>query len=205
MNYINFKKSFEDYLIFSLTDIKKNDRRFDRRRLSEWQNKKYLIKLKRGYYIFSDSKISEQELYYIANKIYAPSYISFEMALAFYGLIPESTYGVTSATTKKTAELSTPIGYFIYRTLKKELMFGFNLQKVANKYYKIADLEKTILDHLYINNHLEHKKDFESLRLDSKKLLSKIDTVKMNKYLQYFDNKALSNRYNQLWRHLKDA
>lgn len=205
MNFINFKKIFEDYLVFSLTDIKKNDRRFDRRRLSEWQNKNYLIKLKRGYYIFSDSKISEQELYYIANKIYAPSYISFEMALAFYGLIPESTYGVTSATTRKTAEISTPIGYFIYRTLKKELMFGFNLQKVANKYYKIADLEKTILDHLYINNHLEHKKDFESLRLDSNKLLSKIDTVKMNKYLQYFDNKALSNRYNQLWRYLKDA
>src|SRR3990167_6547201 len=38
----------------------------------------------------------------IANRLYAPSYISFEYAMSRYGLIPESVYAVTSATSRIT-------------------------------------------------------------------------------------------------------
>ncbi len=37
----------------------------------------------------------------LAGSIYGPSYISFEYALSFYGLIPEAVYTVTSATFEK--------------------------------------------------------------------------------------------------------
>ncbi len=205
MNFIDFKKEFKDYLVFSLKDIKKSQAAFDRRRLSEWQEKKYLIKIRQAYYMFADTEINEPILYYIANKVYQPSYISFEMALAYYGLIPESTYGITSATTKKTSNFSTVIGYFSYRTLKSALMFGFNLQKVGNKYFKIADLEKTILDYLYINIHLTSSVDFESLRINKEELLLKINLPKIEKYLEQFDNKALTKRYREFMRFIEHA
>lgn len=39
--------------------------------------------------------------YFLAASIYGPSYLSFEFALAYYGLIPERVYTCTSATFEK--------------------------------------------------------------------------------------------------------
>lgn len=39
--------------------------------------------------------------YLVANAIYSPSYLSFDYALSYYGLIPEAVYVYTSATFKK--------------------------------------------------------------------------------------------------------
>ena len=38
--------------------------------------------------MFSDQQISDRILYTVANRIYEPSYISLEMALSIYGIIP---------------------------------------------------------------------------------------------------------------------
>lgn len=54
-----------------------------------------LTRLKRGYYVLKTDPPSEEE---IANALYKPSYISFEYALAYYNIIPEMTYQITSAT-----------------------------------------------------------------------------------------------------------
>ena len=43
--------------------------------------------------------------YLLAGSIYGPSYISFEYALSFYGMIPEAVYIVTSATFEKKKEV----------------------------------------------------------------------------------------------------
>ena len=53
-----------------------------------------LIKLTRNLYE-TDTKIPG---YLVANAIYSPSYLSFDFALAYYGLIPEAVYVYTSAT-----------------------------------------------------------------------------------------------------------
>ena len=39
--------------------------------------------------------------YLLAGSIYGPSYISFEYALSYYGMIPEAVYTVTCATFEK--------------------------------------------------------------------------------------------------------
>ena len=39
--------------------------------------------------------------YLLAGSIYGPSYLSFEFALSFYGMIPEAVYTFTSATYDK--------------------------------------------------------------------------------------------------------
>src|SRR3989338_3314013 len=55
------------------------------------------IKLRNGLYAIKSDPPSELEL---ANRLYFPSYISFEYALAYYRIIPEVVYSITSATTK---------------------------------------------------------------------------------------------------------
>ncbi len=59
MLYNEFKTKLSDFLVFSLNDIRKFELKFDRRRLNEWQNKGYIKKLRRGFYIFADSKLNE--------------------------------------------------------------------------------------------------------------------------------------------------
>ena len=52
-----------------------------------------LTRIKRG--LYTDDLFHDLEL--IANVCYSPSYISFEYALSYYGLIPEYVSTVTSA------------------------------------------------------------------------------------------------------------
>src|SRR3989344_3452385 len=61
------------------------------------------VKLRNGLYALKTDPPHELE---IANRIYGPSYVSFEYALAYYRLIPETVYTVTSATTKTTREFT---------------------------------------------------------------------------------------------------
>src|SRR3989338_6658324 len=109
MKFLEFKQNLKDFITFNLQDIRKIEPGFDLRRLSEWQRKGYIQKLRRGYYIFSDIALNEEKLFLVANRLYGPSYVSLEMALSFYGLIPEGVYALTSITTRKTEHFKAPV------------------------------------------------------------------------------------------------
>ncbi len=194
MTYNALKEQLTSFVVFTLNDIRKVEPSFYRSRLNEWQSKGYIKKLRRGYYIFNDTKLDEQALFLIANKLYAPSYVSFEMAFSHYGLIPESVYGITCVTTKKTASFKTPLGEFIYHKVKPSLMFGYNLVNYQNQNYKMAEIEKAVLDYLYINPQIETKADFFELRFNSQEFLAKADMQKLNQYLAVFKNNNLNKR-----------
>src|SRR5210317_1296419 len=144
MNFVQFKNSLRDFPVFSIADIRAAHGGFDRRRLSEWQKKGYIKKIIKGHYLFSDVDIDESTLSAIANKIYKPSYISFETAMSHYRLIPESTYMITSASTRRTSLFETPMARFSYRTIKPVLFFGYSLLQGG---IKMAFMEKAILDY----------------------------------------------------------
>jgi len=194
MTYNELKEQLNNFVVFTLNDIRKIEPRFYRSRLNEWQSKGYIKKLRRGHYLFSDIKLDEQALFLIANKLYFPSYISFEMAFSYYGLIPESVYGITSATTKKTNNFKSPVGEFIYHKIRPSLMFGYRLESYQNQNYKIAEIEKAVLDYLYINPQLETEADLFELRFNSGEFQAKADMPKLNQYLVAFKNKSLSKR-----------
>jgi len=205
MNYIKLKNFLKDYTIFSLNDIKMIDSSFHRRRLNEWQDKGYIKKIIRGYYIFSDLEINEYVLFEIANKIYNPSYISSEMALSYYHFIPESVYGITSVSTRRTYSFKTPIAEFIYKTVKPQLFFGYNLIKYNNKYIKIASLEKAILDYFYLHSDIKGENDFASLRLNKEIFLKEFNEEKLNKFLERFAQKSLTKRIESFGEFMKNA
>jgi len=205
MQYIQLKESLKDFTVFSLADIKKVESNFHRRRLNEWQDKGYLTKVIKGYYIFSDLKLNEQALFEIANRIYSPSYISFEMALFYYGLIPESVYGITSASTRRTYIFKTNIAHFTYRSIKPQLFFGYNLVNYDSKYFKIASCEKAVLDYFYINKQIKNNDDFMSLRINKNAFFKSVDEEKLFMYLKNFNQRSLTKRVKSFWEFMRNA
>ena len=197
MNILAFKEKFKDFVAFNLSDIRKIDAAFDLRRLNEWQAKGYIKMLRRGHYVFSGLEINDPVLFLLANKIYAPSYVSLEMALAYYNLIPEAVYGITSVASRKTNYFKTDFGEFIYRHIKPQLMFGYKLIGYQGKIFKLAEPEKAVLDFFYLNTHIEAEEDFEGLRFNSEEFVENSDKDKIKNYLSAFENKKLAQRVNK--------
>ncbi|RLB27756.1 MAG: hypothetical protein DRG66_04865 [Deltaproteobacteria bacterium] len=205
MQYLELKNSFKDFTIFSLTDIKRIDASFHRRRLNEWQDKGYIRKIIKGYYISSDIEIDENVLFEIANRIHKPSYISFETALSYYHLIPESVYGISSASTRKTYTFKTPIGEFNYKTIKPDLFFGYDLVSYDNRHIKIASIEKAILDFFYLNPHIKRYPDFASLRISRDIFLEQAEEERLYRFLSRFAKKTLTKRVKSFLEFIKNA
>lgn len=205
MQFIELKEKLKGFVVFSLGDIRKIETDFYLRRLNEWADKKYIKSVRRGFYIFSDLQINEQSLFLIANIIYQPSYVSLEMALSLYGLIPESVYGATSVTSQKTSNFKTDFGNFIYKHIKPELMFGYELREYGNHRYQVAEMEKAVLDYLYLNPKIKDEKDFEGLRFNAAEFQAKADMNKFQKYLTAFDSKALSVRTGKFIKYINHA
>ena len=75
--------------------------------LSQLVKSGHLIRLRRGLYAFS----SNFDRLSAAGKIYAPSYVSFETALSYYGMIPERVETIMSVTDKRSSNRSYIIKY----------------------------------------------------------------------------------------------
>jgi predicted transcriptional regulator of viral defense system len=77
-----------------------------------------LIRLKKGFYTFSKPYlVNPIDLISVANTLYAPSYVSFDYAMSYYGMIPERVSEITSATSKNEKLFDTPIGRFSYKKI----------------------------------------------------------------------------------------
>lgn len=88
----------------------------------------------------------------LAGCIYGPSYISFDAALAYHGLIPEKARAITSATFEKhrSKTYETPFGSFIYRDVpSRAFPHGIVVAEEAGRPFRIASPEKALCDKLY--------------------------------------------------------
>src|SRR3990167_4814510 len=94
----------------------------------------FLLRLKKGLYTLKTDLPSEEEM---ANALYQPSYISFEYALAYYNILPEMPYTITSATTKPTRLFTTQSTVYSYRTIKLSAYTGYFLEKKDKKSFLI--------------------------------------------------------------------
>ncbi len=194
MNVIAFQNRMSGFPLFSLGEVRKAIPDFSYRQLDRWAKKNYLRKIKRGYYTLSQQRIDEDFLYFTANRIYAPSYISLETALKYYGLIPEEVFQLTSISTKKTTKFFTPVGNFSYRHLKPGLFFGYRIVEFGDRNLLIAEPEKAILDYLYLNPSLENEDDFRGIRINRDQFNEQIDRERFKAYVTAFGFKALMRR-----------
>ena len=165
-----------------------NDLRFSKLRIKykEYSNiyqkiyneckKGILVKIKRG--LDSDDLYNDKEV--IPNICYNPSYISFEYALSYYGIIPEFVSTFTSATfgKKNNKIYHMKDCTFDYKNVPDEVFpMGILIMKNSKDIsYKIASKEKALCDLLYSKYPVRSIKDlkillFEDMRIDENELL----------------------------------
>jgi predicted transcriptional regulator of viral defense system len=205
MTYIEFHNKMKSFPVFSVIEIEKHFPGFDKRRLVEWQKKGYIQKLRNKYYTFFNREFESQFLFFVANHLYRPSYVSLETALARYGFIPEQVFQVISCSTLKSKRFDTPNGTFVYHRIKPSMYFGYTLAAWNNKYYTIADPEKTIIDYLYLHHEIHDTTDIEMLRWNPVAINERIDRKILESYERYIKSPALSKRLLILKRYVDAA
>ncbi len=104
------------------------------------------VQAKRGLYYDTQIVPSEMEL---ANKLYQPSYLSFEYALSHWGIIPETVYTITSVTTKTSREFVVNGVSFIYARVKPSAFTGYAAREIQGRAVLMALPEKAFVDYLY--------------------------------------------------------
>ncbi len=194
MKFQAFYQTFKKRSIISLDEIRKFEADFPKLNISNRTKKWYIKPIVKWWYIFSDIHVDESILYFIANKIYDPSYISLETALSYYHLIPEGVFTSTSISSKKTQQFDTDFGKFVYRSIKKSLMFGYTIKKIWNVRYKIAEIEKAVLDFLYFRPDLETWNDFEELRFDCYEFIQQANLQRFTKYMKQYPSEIFHKR-----------
>ncbi|MFH1397953.1 MAG: hypothetical protein ABIH27_05355 [Candidatus Omnitrophota bacterium] len=111
--------------------------------ISRLTKRKILRRLRRNLYEVS---LKPTDILEAANSVYQPSYLSFTYCLGKLGLLNQIAYEIEFATPKKTKRIEIRGRGVIFRKIKKELFFGYEL----NDNIFTAKPEKALLDTLYL-------------------------------------------------------
>ena len=85
----------------------------------------------------------------LAGSIYGPSYISFETALAWHGMIPERVTEILSATIKRAASFENDFGHFRYLAIPKFIYpIGIHRMTDSDLPFLMASPTKAIVDRI---------------------------------------------------------
>jgi len=199
MNFIDFRRKMIDLACFNVNQVYAWEPDFNRNNLVRWINNGLIIRLRQGYYTFPEYIGKPDYPFYFANRIYRPSYISLHTALAFYGMIPEAVMQITSVTSLKTAVFSNAFGEYSYKSMKAELIFGFDLKTMNDgRTLLFASPEKALLDLLYLYPFYDSEQDMQDLRLDDSFLNEDLNKDLLKEYTSRFENKALEKRISRL-------
>jgi len=195
VNYLEFKEKMFELSCFNINQIYTWQPNFDRNNLTRWVKNGHLVRLRQGYYTFPEYKKIAGFSYFVANRIYKPSYVSLHSALAFYGMIPEAVVQITSVTSLKTVGFKNDFSEYSYKTVKSDFMFGYDLKPFGkNITVKFAKPEKALLDLLYLYPFYDTKEGLLELRFDDDILHNDIDNDLMEQYTAIYKNKALDKR-----------
>lgn len=124
-----------------------------------------LLKVRRGLFV-DDAAVSRRAL---APVIYGPSYISFQYALASYGLIPERVETITCASYGKNRDklFRTPLGEYRYLYLPVAVYpYGISQDEDEGARYLIATPEKALCDAVYKTSGIVSRDELETLLLE---------------------------------------
>ena len=195
--------SEKKYYVFSLEDVcvffPKEKKDTLKQYLSRWKKSGRVATLRKGLYelTFPERRVSSDM--YLANKIYAPSYVSLDTALSHYSLIPEISMAVLSITPKPTRRFKNDHGLFVYRSVQPKAFCGYRIENHGGVDILIAEPEKALTDFLYFNTlraQRAQKVDLSSLRLNTKRL-ARLNRKKLDHYGRIYgmDVKGILHAY----------
>lgn len=143
-----------------------------------------LTKIERNKYILTSSVPDNMTL---ANMLYQPSYISFETALNFYGILSQFPRETTCATTKKTNQKRMGENVYSYTHIDPKFYFGY--EKTND--FIIATPEKALFDQAYLTSKgIKHLSidEYDLSRINKKVFQSYIEKLKSNQQIQEIIN-----------------
>jgi len=127
------------------------------------------IRLTRGVYETNQNI----DPYLLASSILSPSYLSFDWALSYYGLIPEKVFAITSASLgiRKNKSFENKFGRFEYSDIPTAA-FSEGLVYLESGEYavKLATKEKAICDSLYKWRVVRSITDLKELFFEDKRI-----------------------------------
>jgi len=180
---------------FSVHQVYAWDPGFDRNNFVRWTRKGYLARLRRGWYAFAEYREDPEMATYFAGRMYRPSYISLHSALSFHGLIPESVVQITSVTSLKTAAFRNDFGEYSYKSVREDLMFGYEPRRLADgRTTAYATPGKALLDLLYLYPFYRTEQELADLRLDRDVLHEELDRAEWESCTGRFRSAALEQR-----------
>ena len=153
------------------------------------------VKLRNNFYMLKDSHPSH---FFIANKLYEPSYVSLQSALAHYGIIPEAVYAITSVTTKISREFATPKGNFMYQRIKKSAFTGYGLRTVDRDAVLMAEPAKALADYLYFV-------DLKKVSLNDRLELRRLKKSELTAFVNVFNRPGMLKLVDRIYAEYKKS
>jgi len=146
LGYVVYFEDIKKLLVkdYSSDEIKKQ--------ISLLSKRGWLVRIKRG--VFAVATLESHSFasvspYMVSQVLVPESYVSFEFALANYGLFDQLPKRLTAVTPIRPKQFSFQNTEYRFVKIKSELFFGFQEARFNNHQANIAELEKTILDFLY--------------------------------------------------------
>lgn len=144
-------------------------RQEERGLVEQVSNKIYINKIAKGF--------SQRDL---LNVLRPDSYISLESALAEYGVTSQIPRVLTCVSPRYVRNIKSKTVKITFRTLKKDLCWGFVSKKTRYSVYNIAEPEKALLDWIYFRRS-------ENLHLDMDEfVLSELDRTRLLEYAKRY-------------------
>lgn len=132
-------------------------------------NKIYINKLAKGF--------SQRDLLHVLRP---DSYISLESALAEYGVTSQIPRVLTCVSPRYVRNIKSRTVHITFRTLKKDLHWGYLPKKTRYSVYNLAEPEKALLDWIYFRR-------AENLPLDTDEfVLSELDRTRLLEYAKLY-------------------
>ena len=159
-----------------------------------------LLHIRRGLYLLA-KRYQRKPLnqYALAQKIYTPSYISFESALSYHGLIPEAVYTVSSASLKRSREFKTPVGVFAFTQIPQRVFYA-GVDRIEKDWvvFLMARPSKALADYVFYHRSKWKKvgQFLKSLRIEPDSL--KIDPDELQSILQEYNSQYVTLLFKDL-------
>lgn len=162
--------------------------------LHQWRRTGDMVRLKRGLYMFTDSKPDAAE---IARNLCSPCCFSLEYILNMRGIMPEAVFAYTLVTPKITRRFETPAGTFIYHKIKREAFTGFDAETL------MAEKEKALTDYFYLhrNEFAPNGNFWKESRLET--AATHINANKLIRYANLFKSAKLNILINSFLNYAK--
>ncbi len=153
--------------------------------LHRYSKKGVIIRIKRGLYKLASVPVPD---FFIANRLYEPSYISLETALSFHGIIAETVYAITSVSTRVGKTFNVLNKEFRYRKIKQFAYKGYMPVQRGTATVLIADPEKALADYYYfVARGACAPLDKDRFRIE------KLNKEKVIKYARLFQDENMNN------------